>query len=219
MKVWNVTEGDVRAAAIAVGVAIHSDWAGRNGIVKDGRALNFRLALDTTGERLQEGKTFAGKPHPWPYQRASVHPWEYDKGYQRRRVAAVCWHGHYAFMRYLLAIRPDARIKSHTADYRGLASFLNEAPETAYVNIGSIAYPCNFCDACYCEEYGRHDIRAIDTAAIAWAVPTRLDYLRGEIEAERISYGEIAELQSLADSIPADDVLLRQWAGIPESEV
>jgi len=44
----------------------------------------------------------------------------------------------------------------------------------------------------------------------------RLEYLRGEIEAERISYDEINELQSLADHIEADDTLLLQWAGVPE---
>lgn len=46
----------------------------------------------------------------------------------------------------------------------------------------------------------------------------RLAYLRGEIEAERISYGEIAELQSLAEYIDPDDVLLLEWAGVPEGE-
>lgn len=46
----------------------------------------------------------------------------------------------------------------------------------------------------------------------------RLEYLRGEIRAERISWGEIAELQSLADEIDADDVELLQWAGVPEFE-
>ena len=45
----------------------------------------------------------------------------------------------------------------------------------------------------------------------------RLQYLRGEIQAERISYGEIAELQSLARFIPPDDIELRQWAEVPES--
>lgn len=44
----------------------------------------------------------------------------------------------------------------------------------------------------------------------------RLEYLRGQIRAESISYGEIAELQSLADYIDAGDVELRQWAGVPE---
>lgn len=44
----------------------------------------------------------------------------------------------------------------------------------------------------------------------------RLEYLRGEIEAERISYGELAELQGLAEYIEPGDNLLLQWAGVPE---
>ena len=47
-------------------------------------------------------------------------------------------------------------------------------------------------------------------------IDRRLEYLRGEIEAERISYGEIAELESLAEHIDPGDVLLLQWAGVPE---
>jgi hypothetical protein len=47
-------------------------------------------------------------------------------------------------------------------------------------------------------------------------IKARLEYLRGEIEAERISYGEIAELQDLAAYIEPGDVLLLQWAGLPE---
>jgi len=47
-------------------------------------------------------------------------------------------------------------------------------------------------------------------------ISERLEYLRGEIKAERISYEEIVELQSLAEHIPAADVLLREWAGLPE---
>jgi len=42
-------------------------------------------------------------------------------------------------------------------------------------------------------------------------VKARLNYLRKEIEAERISYGEIAELQSLAEHIDPSDVLLQRW--------
>ena len=44
----------------------------------------------------------------------------------------------------------------------------------------------------------------------------RLEYLRGEIEAERISYGEIAELQGLAEYIDPSDTVLLEWAGVPE---
>jgi len=47
-------------------------------------------------------------------------------------------------------------------------------------------------------------------------IKNRLEHLRGRIQAERISLGEIIELQSLADHIEPDDVLLAEWAGIPE---
>jgi len=44
----------------------------------------------------------------------------------------------------------------------------------------------------------------------------RLEYLRSELRNERISYSELAELQSLAPHIAPDDVELRQAAGLPE---
>jgi hypothetical protein len=43
-----------------------------------------------------------------------------------------------------------------------------------------------------------------------------LDYLRKEILKEGISYGELIELQSLAQYIEKDDVLLLEWAGVGE---
>lgn len=48
-------------------------------------------------------------------------------------------------------------------------------------------------------------------------IKKRLAYIQQEILAERISYCEIAELQSLAEFINPDDILLREWAGIPET--
>jgi hypothetical protein len=47
-------------------------------------------------------------------------------------------------------------------------------------------------------------------------IKAKLEYLRGEIRAERISTGEIVELQSLAEYIEPDDVELLEWAGVPE---
>jgi hypothetical protein len=47
-------------------------------------------------------------------------------------------------------------------------------------------------------------------------IKKRLEYLRGEIRAERISYGEIAELQSLVKYIEVGDVELLEWAGVEE---
>lgn len=49
-------------------------------------------------------------------------------------------------------------------------------------------------------------------------IQDRLEYLRGEIEAERISYEELAELQRLAEYIEPGDVVLLEWAGVPEYE-
>ena len=48
-------------------------------------------------------------------------------------------------------------------------------------------------------------------------IKQRLEYLREEILQERISYGEIAELESLAEHIEDGDGLLLMWAGVPEN--
>lgn len=44
----------------------------------------------------------------------------------------------------------------------------------------------------------------------------RLEYLREEIRLGRVSYSEIAELESLAQYIDPTDVELLQWASVPE---
>src|SRR5688500_7698664 len=44
----------------------------------------------------------------------------------------------------------------------------------------------------------------------------RLEYLRGELRAERISLGELAELADLAEHIEPGDVELLEAAGVPE---
>ena len=44
----------------------------------------------------------------------------------------------------------------------------------------------------------------------------RLEAIRAAIRAERVSYGEIFELQSLANEIDSGDVELLQWAGVSE---
>lgn len=44
----------------------------------------------------------------------------------------------------------------------------------------------------------------------------RLEYLRSQIRAECISYGEIAELQGLVNEIEPGDVELLEWAGVGE---
>lgn len=66
------------------------------------------------------------------------------------------------------------------------------------------------CPQCGC------NIRVNESLTEEGRIKLRLEYLRGEIEVERISYGEIAELQSLKDHIDDGDVVLLEWAGVPE---
>ena len=47
-------------------------------------------------------------------------------------------------------------------------------------------------------------------------IKERLERLREAIVEECISWGELAELESLSAYIEPDDVLLLQWAGVPE---
>jgi hypothetical protein len=60
--------------------------------------------------------------------------------------------------------------------------------------------------------------RAIKTARAnsPKVIQGRLEYLRTQLNNENISYGELAELQSLAKHIPAGDAQLLEAAGVPE---
>jgi len=63
--------------------------------------------------------------------------------------------------------------------------------------------------------------RFSEEGVYAWEVGSiedRLEFLRRELRAERISYDELHELQSLADHIKPGDVELAEPAGIPEEE-
>lgn len=52
----------------------------------------------------------------------------------------------------------------------------------------------------------------------AATIKERLEYLRQELRAERISYEVLHELQSLAKHIDAGDVELLEAAGVPEAD-
>jgi hypothetical protein len=50
-----------------------------------------------------------------------------------------------------------------------------------------------------------------------YIIKLRLEYLRQELRSESISYGELAELQSLSKYIDKDDVELLEAAGVAEN--
>lgn len=140
MKAWGLTEDQIRDAARDVGLSIHGEWLGRptGGIVQDGRALRFRLGVDSTAARDANGYL--------PFQRRSMARWHEDRP---RRIAAVCWHGHRAFMRAAFALNPDARIKTVLADYRGADDFERTHEQTQ--GQGN-AYNLSYEQACACHE-------------------------------------------------------------------
>jgi hypothetical protein len=49
-------------------------------------------------------------------------------------------------------------------------------------------------------------------------IRVRLEYLRGELRKEQLSYGELVELQSLAKHIERGDIELLEPAGVPEGK-
>jgi len=93
-------------------------------------------------------------------------------------------------------------------------------PSKGYVNFHNIRtmykedeFETKLLNCLKCEKCGNSWIPETDTNKIN----KRLEYLRQELEAERISYGELAELQSLADHIDKNDVQLLEAAGVPEN--
>ena len=63
--------------------------------------------------------------------------------------------------------------------------------------------------------------RFTESGVYVWDVATiedRLEHLRRQLRAERISMDELGELQGLADHIQPGDVELAEAAGIPEEE-
>lgn len=120
MKIWGVTEAELRSAVKEAGLVVFNDRDNLviNGvtyspITKDGRALRIRLSVDATKPRDAEGLL--------PFQR---------RGQGGRRLPSVSWEGHREFMRIVFRDHPEARIKSAVADYKGRADFWQKHPST-----------------------------------------------------------------------------------------
>ena len=125
MLAYNVDTHDLQAAATEAGVVLTGQQAQRDGTpIKTGRGLRFTL--------LPQGKR---------YQR---------RGFTGRRINALCWHGHYAFMAALFERVPSARIVSAMVRYDGKDEFEAFADRTGDRNIGSEREPLAYRDACDC---------------------------------------------------------------------
>lgn len=68
----------------------------------------------------------------------------------RRRVHAVCWHGHYAFMRAVFMLDANAKFRTALATWDGRQDFFDRAYYSGHRNIGSMVEPLAHGNACDC---------------------------------------------------------------------
>lgn len=114
----------------------------------DGLAVRTGLRPDRSTAQFDRDYGARGMwLHRW--QRRSASPFSTE-----RKVHAVCWHGHYEFMRRLFERFPGARVKTTFADYRGIHEFADKFEATGYRNIGAPIMPVQMREACYCHERG-----------------------------------------------------------------
>jgi hypothetical protein len=72
------------------------------------------------------------------------HPWA---GYKQHRLAAACWHVHGYFFEALFGINPGAEISTGR-----VKSITKQEGNWQDYNIGSMAAPMYFSDACCCDK-------------------------------------------------------------------
>jgi len=82
-----------------------------------------------------------GLMHGGLYQRRS---------YKGRRVHAVCYHGRLAFYRALYTYAPEAIVQTAVATYRSANELEACKGEAAGRNVGSLAEPLFYNEACDC---------------------------------------------------------------------
>jgi hypothetical protein len=71
-----------------------------------------------------------------------------------RKAWAVCWHGHWHFMREIFRLDRNACFVTSRIgkfNYGGLDEFLENADASGDANVGSQIYPQYMRDACHCE--------------------------------------------------------------------
>ena len=72
------------------------------------------------------------------------------RSWSGRRAPIACWHAYRDVLAELFIRYPDARVQTSMATYRGAQGFLNDFPDTAYKNIGSMMSPATMPDLCDC---------------------------------------------------------------------
>jgi hypothetical protein len=124
MRIRGITREQAAQAAERVGVELNPDTDEKNGVLRTTIRPDSSL-----------------KPAQRAYTRFSA-----NRGLARRRVNAVCWHGHRDWMRELFRINPDAVISSALATYRGVRDFDEKFSATALTSVGQGQTMVDLCE-------------------------------------------------------------------------
>lgn len=117
------------------------------------KSLGIRSDFTYVGHARDGQNRYSGKLYPESdkFRRLGFH--ETTRG-NRLRVNAVCAHGHYAFMKKLFDIDPEASVESSfTRQFHDKVTRVNlEAMhrENLYRNIGSMMEPAFYGELCVC---------------------------------------------------------------------
>ena len=154
MVIRNATREQLQQAAAVADVRLqHCDATNK-------AHTSFRVKLTLTDS------------HRW--QRVSG-SWFRNVDGTRRKVHAVCFHGHLLFMAEVYRLAPGAVIASAVTRYTSIEDLWQHAEEAGARNVGSHAYTAQYDDLCLCRE--RAEVRGEpDDAQIAW--DTCADVLR-----------------------------------------
>lgn len=114
-----------------------------------GTEVNYRTGRDIKCRTCNP----IGSGWEYPYQRVSASAMFHEG----RRVHAVCWHGFRDFYRELFNRVPEATAETSFTRRLGIGRYTSENFEdvyfdTAYINVGSMAYPMNAAEVCSCGE-------------------------------------------------------------------
>lgn len=124
------------------------------GVTEVGRGLRATLGLLPDPDE-------PSRPLAW--QRRSA-------GRTRRKVAAVCWHGHAVFLLHLFLLNPRTRVtggREYAVDYQGAAHFLATFRDSAMWQMGSEAFPVLYVDLCECSRPQVQEVTTLQRQLLA----------------------------------------------------
>lgn len=110
----------------------------------------LQTAAESLGLKLYNVRQLNRKGTAWQFTLRPNNEKYYRRGYNGRRIWAVCWHGHRDFFRALFEKAPNAKVRTTIANYDGREHFELTYSYSGNRNIGSAFDPLPLRYACDC---------------------------------------------------------------------